>query len=234
MSTFNPTLAEVLGGLFDSIKPKKYVEFGNELEYLARMYPKSAEQSYGIDWSPIIDFLQLDQSVHIFPVTADIALHNAYILHFLYEPDLVFVNGFHRYEEVAKILLLIEQYCKKDTILLTTDTWPSDPNKCARPRKRDDDKIEGVGDNFRILNMYSKYRPDLKLENYNVCDGLLKITNLNPENAKKCLKNYIEVITDALNVPLEKRETKYDVRVSIVKVNNTEAQENVGSGIHIS
>ena len=223
---YSPTLANVLNFIYEKTNPKKFVEIGGRLEYLVNVHPENAEIIYGVDYEPVMTVRNCPSNIKLFPVTADYMLHSPYMLAHIYGPDLVLISGYNKFEEILKIIFLIEQYCKPETILLIPGTWPTDPKTCFRPSYGKEDCQ--VGDNYKVLNVLAKHRPDLVIKNFNIDQGLLSITNLNKELVKSCLKNFIGITTEFIDTDFFKRETKFDTKFDL---NNLGEKKH---GIHIS
>lgn len=175
---------EALELIHEQLKPNKYLEIGIRT---GKSLILSKCDSVGIDPNPILKF---NTDATIFKMTSDQYFkenHNQ-----LFQPDLVFIDGMHLFENVLKDFINVEKSSHKDTVILIDDIFPAHPAQALRKQRTN----KWCGDVWKIVFILITYRPDLHLFYLDTSPtGILLIKNINPKDSI-LLEQYDLILTD--------------------------------------
>lgn len=176
------------------LHPKKYLEIGIEDGYSINLTAKDT-LAVGVDPVPRGKY---NKNVEVFGITSDdFFKSNPTIKGEKLDAtkfDLIFIDGLHLYEYVLRDFINSEKLARKDSIIILHDTVPI--SEAAATRKIPVTGTAWTGDVYRIVPTLRKYRPDLKIETFNVApSGLCFITNLDP-NSTVLSDNYDKILNE--------------------------------------
>jgi len=233
----NPSISEVLTMLHAKLKPKQYLEIGGDGCSFVGYADKNTEV-VGVSHWPKWDLKKLPPNILIYPVTSDYFLHSSYMLRTI-NPDLILIDGFKKFEQIMKIFCMVEVYFGRPGVtVLIHDTSPTDPSAAIRPKFGSNEQPL-CGDGYKFLSILKK-RTDLKIQQLTCNTGLTIVTNLDKDNSL-FRDRMAFLVRDYLDLPLDKRETCFDISYDdYVAGNDTkqivkeEVKEEQEIGIHIS
>lgn len=168
---------DLLRRLHAELRPRRYLEigvrWGNSLG-VARC------PSIGIDPAFSIS-TELHTEVHLFRTTSDeyfareTPLAPVQGLPF----DLAFIDGMHLFEYALRDLINAERCCRPGSLIVFDDVLPRNAHEAARVRITS----AWTGDVFRILEVLSRYRPDMLAVPLDTTPtGLLVLLGLDPSS----------------------------------------------------
>ncbi|MEO5339027.1 MAG: class I SAM-dependent methyltransferase [Magnetococcus sp. MYC-9] len=179
----------VLHHMHQNFVPRTYLEVGVSTgKSIVLLDPRT--RGIGID--PLFKSLYgLPRNVSVYTMTSDDfftqidldAILNGQRL------DMAFIDGRHLFEYALRDFIHIERHCHSGSAVLFHDTYPVDPIVAMRHQ------LLGfaVGDPWKILPCFRKYRPDLQFHTIAVRpSGLTIVRNLDPDN--RVLQDNLEAI----------------------------------------
>lgn len=126
----------------------------------------------------------------LFQMTSDVFFRSVDAKQFLDgEPDLVFLDGMHKFEYLLRDFYNSEKICGKHSLIAVHDCLPLTRTMANRDEQVARAMSIGTnyenwwtGDVWKLIPILQKYRPDLRLIAVSAPPtGLLFITNLNPD-----------------------------------------------------
>ena len=136
------------------------------------------------------DVLQGRRRAHFFQMTSD-AFFNHYSLR-LFLPggaDVAFLDGLHHFEALLRDFINTERFCHDRSVILLHDCLPLNERMAERDFREDeaedaDTRTAWTGDVWRLLPILQKYRPDLRVQQFDCGPtGLIACTRLAPYRA---------------------------------------------------
>ena len=133
------------------------------------------------------DVLQGRRRAHFFQMTSD-AFFNHYSLR-LFLPggaDVAFLDGLHHFEALLRDFINTERFCHDRSVILLHDCLPLNERMAERDFREDeaedaDTRTAWTGDVWRLLPILQKYRPDLRVQQFDCGPtGLIACTRLAP------------------------------------------------------
>ncbi len=159
---------ETLKLIHKLVKPKKYLEIGVQK---GRSLALANCVSVGIDPKPRISF---KTDAIIYKMTSD-----EFFNKHTFQPDLVFIDGSHLFEQALRDFINCEKICHKDSVIVMDDIFPVHPSQALRKRRTQ----KWAGDVWKVYEILKEFRQDLILQPLDINPtGFLLISNVNPEN----------------------------------------------------
>lgn len=169
------------------LNPSLYVEIGVQLGYTLRLANETTK-IIGVDPEPMVEASSFVDA-EIFALTSDNFFAQT---NFDKTVDFAFIDGMHLFEFVLRDFINLEKVSSPRAIIAFHDTIPTDFDSSARERHTS----FWTGDVFKIVMVLKKYRPDLKMVNFDVTpSGLCLVKNLNSKSTI-LQDNYEEIIRD--------------------------------------
>ena len=113
--------------------------------------------------------------------------------------DLAFLDGLHHFEATLRDFINVERAAHRRTVVLVHDCLPPHLDMTSRvPRA-----VMWTGDVWRLLPIFKKYRPDLRVAALD-CEptGLVVCTGLDPASTT-LTANYHAILDEFANAPLD-------------------------------
>ena len=169
---------EMIGSLGKALDPKTYLEIGTDKgRSLAQM--KCASVAIDPDFRISGNVMEGKPVCHLFQMSSDRFFREFDLGAFL-KPcvDMAFLDGMHRFEFLLRDFANTERFCRRNSIILLHDCFPTTVEMTARVRG---DLVAWTGDVWKMLPALAKHRPDLRMV-YLDCPptGLVAVTNLSP------------------------------------------------------
>ena len=205
---------EILAHLHNIIKPKTYLEIGVQSGH---SIVHSLKKTLVVGVDPIDKIIyNLPRNTKMFFNTSDkfFAKQNVPKL-FKGKPiDFAFIDGMHLFEYVLRDFINTEKFCSEKSVITLHDCIPPD----AYISSREFHYGPWTGDVFKIVLILKKYRPDLKIYNYNhVC----VVLNLDPKNTV-VIDNYDEILNEYMDLTYD--DIAHDI-VEILSVRNMSQED---------
>lgn len=224
---------DVLDRLHRELAPALYLEIGVRKGASLALARRSA---VGVDPQPDIEY-DLAEMTRIFEMTSDrfFDVHSEEALAGR-APDLVFIDGMHRFEYALRDFMNVEAVSASGTVVAIDDIYPNHPVQASRTRRT----IVWAGDVWKLHACLSSYRPDLFLLPLDASPtGLLLVCGLDARNRvlwddyDSIIRRYREGESDA---PLSvlRREGAVDPHDHIVGALTREMTQRRSAAEHVS
>jgi SAM-dependent methyltransferase len=164
---------DVLARLHQELEPGFYLEIGVRH---GRSLSLARCPALGIDPAPEITE-ELGPQTRLISQTSDDFFRGPAREHLRQQPDLVFIDGMHRFEYVLRDFMHVERHCGASTLVVIDDVFPNHPAQAERVRRT----RVWTGDVWKIQHCLQTWRPDLKLLSIDAAPtGLLLVSGLDP------------------------------------------------------
>ena len=91
--------------------------------------------------------------------------------------ELVFIDGFHRFEYALRDFINASRHCAADALIVLHDVLPHDARMAARERETQ----AWTGDVWKVIPALKRYAPKLRITTFETAPtGLCVISNLDP------------------------------------------------------
>jgi hypothetical protein len=178
---------EFLGRLHEEMRPRTYLEIGVQTGATFRLAKCNA---VGID--PAFACKEFSNpKARLFEMTSDdfFAAHDLTAM-FPDGIDFAFIDGMHLFEFALRDFMNIERFSNKSSIVAIHDCYP--PNLEVAERQRI--IAEWCGDVWKLLPIFTRYRPDLEVKVYDCPPvGVVLVSGLSRGN-KALGKHYEEIV----------------------------------------
>lgn len=178
--------------LHDIIAPAHYVEIGIRHGYSLSLSPNA--EKIAIDPSYAAEDMEFEvHNVTFNKMTSDDFFAKNTLPHSF---DLAYIDGLHLFEYALRDYMNLEKYAKPGSIIIVDDVIP-------RNREEADRQPTGgawVGDVWKIIKCFEKYRPDLAASMHltgSEPTGCLVVTQPDPEN-RALSDNYDAILAEFL------------------------------------
>jgi capsular polysaccharide biosynthesis protein len=195
----------VLQRFHQAFKPQSYLEIGvadgATLE-LAECFSIGVDPRFAID-RPITK----DKSACcLFQMTSDNFFQNANPSAIFGRPvDMAFLDGMHLFEFLLRDFINVERHCKQNSIIFIHDCLPTDQYVGRREvndhalKTRSRHQAWWTGDVWKVLEILTKYRADLRVVIFNAFPtGLVAVTRLDPSSTLLA-DRYFDLVTEYKN-----------------------------------
>lgn len=198
----NHSLLDVLSFLFNKVRPKLFVTLGDHAKYV-QCVPQPI-LGLGVDPWPLMKLKELPPNQLVYPVTSDYFFHSPYMIKDLH-PDIVLISGFKRFEQVLRDVIFSEKLCQKNSVILVTNTVPLEEGDTDRADITT--SKHQTGDIFKIIPVYKKYRPDIKVSTITDVDkGVTIFENLDESN-HVLQHELVSAVGDVIDLTFDQRDT---------------------------
>lgn len=165
---------EVLERLHQTLRPINYLEIGVRH---GRSLALAEILAVGVDPDPDIK-VEFKAHVRVVRQESDAFFEGTDQI-LKEQPELVFIDGMHRFENVLRDFMNVEAISGDRTVVVIDDVSPNLPEQATRERKT----RVWTGDVWKIISCLKKYRPDLHLTLVDASPtGLLIISGLDRNN----------------------------------------------------
>ena len=208
----NPSLFDLLTFQFNRVRPKLFLTLGDHARYV-QCVPQPI-LGLGVDPWPTMNMKELPPNQQVYPVTSDYFFHSPYMIRDLH-PDIIMISGFKRFEQVLRDAIFSEKLCKKESIIMIMNTVPLAASDIDRadisPSQHQ------TGDVFKIIPIYKKYRPDIKISTITDIDmGFTILENLDEAN-HVLQTELVLAVQDVIDQKFEERDTSTDMTLDEYK-----------------
>lgn len=210
---------ELLSHLHQKIKPETYLEIGVQAGN-SIIRAQQETNVIGIDPLDCIMY-KLPANIQMFFQTSDDFFERKDVLNILNNKkiDLAFIDGMHLFEYALRDFINIEKLSHSKTIITLHDCIPSD----AYTSSRDFHEGSWTGDVFKIILVLKKYRPDLKIYNFN---DLCVVTNVDPLN-NSLQENYDHIVNEYINLTYDDIADNKEELLSIINKSPQEIKDEI-------
>lgn len=212
---------QLLSHLHKKINPKTYLEIGvNQGNSIVQVQAET--NAIGIDPFDSIMY-KLPKNIKIYFETSDAFFERPDISEILNNKkiDLAFIDGMHLFEYVLRDFINVEKLVHKNTIIALHDCIPSDSYMTTREFHSG----SWTGDVFKMIMVLKKYRPDLKIYNFN---SLCVVINVNPQN-KVLQENYDRIVDEYMNIAFDDIAANKEEILSVIDKSVEEIKEDINS-----
>ena len=159
-----------------ALAPRTYCEIGS---WLGQSLTLSRAPSIAIDPKPRIAF-QLEAPTRLYKMTSDEFFDRYDVGGLFGEPiDFGFVDGMHHVEYALRDFINMERHSHRSGVIAIDDILPSDMAYTTREQC----KGAWTGDIYRLLPILAEYRPDLRIDVYDVeIKGFCLVSKLDPDS----------------------------------------------------
>jgi len=210
---------ELLSHLHQRIKPETYLEIGVQA---GNSIIKAQQETNVIGIDPLDCIMyKLPANIKMFFQTSDDFFERKDVSNILNHKkiDLAFIDGMHLFEYALRDFINIEKLSGPNTVITLHDCIPSD----AYTSSRDFHEGSWTGDVFKIILVLKKYRPDLRIYNFN---DLCVVTNVNPLNT--ILKeNYDEIVNEYIDLTYDDIADNKEEVLSIINKSPQEIKDEI-------
>lgn len=148
------------------------------------------------------NFLEGRHRAHFFQMTSDdfFARHDLSV-YFPDGADLAFLDGLHHFETLLRDFISTERYCHQKSLVLLHDCLPLNERMAERQYRLDENensetRDSWTGDVWKLLPILRKYRPDLRLLQFDCGPtGLVGCTKLDP-HSRVLSENYQDIVAE--------------------------------------
>jgi len=163
------------------IKPASYIELGTATGGSLAQIPCDAvcvDPAFTIG-RPV--FLNRKRTFFFQMTSDDFFAENDLKTYFPAGVDVAFLDGLHLFEYLLRDFINVERFCNKRSIILLHDCLPGN---VAMTSRRFRPGIDWTGDVWKILPIFRKYRPDMRVLLVDCPPtGLVACSNLDPESS---------------------------------------------------
>ena len=208
----NPSLLDVISYQFNRIRPKVFLAIGDRARYV-QCVPQPI-LGLGVDPWPIMNLKSLPPNQQVYPVTSDYFFHSPYMVKELH-PDIILISGFHRFEQVLRDVIFAEKLCSNKSIIMVENTAPASQDDIDRA------DITAVahqtGDVFKIIPIFKKYRPEMKVSTLiDVDKGITIFENLDESN-HTLQYELVQAVEEVIDIPFADRDASTDMTFEAYK-----------------
>lgn len=202
----NLSLLELLKYMFNRLQPKMFITIGDRASYV-QCVPQPI-LGLGIDPWPLMSLKSLAPNQQVYPVTSDYFFHSPYMIKELH-PDIVMITGFHRFEQVLRDIMFAEKLCNNKSVIMINNTAPLSPDDIDRADITA--SAHQTGDVFKVIPIFKKYRPEVKVSTLiDVDKGVTIFENLD-ESSHILQHALVEAVGDVINIPYDQRDSSTDM-----------------------
>ena len=210
------TVLDVISYQFNRINPKLFIAIGDHAKYV-QCVPQPI-LGLGIDVWPSMNLKSLPANQLVYPVSSDYFFHSPYMIQHIH-PDIVLISGFYKFEQVLRDVMFSEKLCKKESIIMFTNTVPLADGDVER-----DDLVASnhhTGDVFKIIPIFRKYRPSVKISTLTDVDkGITILENLD-ESDHTLQHEMLQAAGDVFDLTFAQRDTSTDMTFEQYKAQNS-------------
>lgn len=188
---------DILSEIHRLYNPEIYFEIGVDLGVSIRLATRTA---IGVDPNPLIGGNVNAAEIH--KITSDSFFEQNLLKG--RKPDLVFIDGWHSFEQVIRDFRNVEKSLKETSIVVIDDILPTHPLQTSREWRVGPNGTVGMwtGDVWKFVPILKKYRPDLKITMLDSWPtGLICITNFDSNNTVLWSK-YDQIVKEWMNTPV--------------------------------
>lgn len=198
---------ECLGMTHAALEPSNYCEIGC---WLGQSTSLARAQTIVVDPKPHLAF-QVEAPTRIYKTTSDDFFERYDIRQLFGEPiDFGFIDGMHLVEFALRDFINIERNAHRGAVVAIDDILPADMAYTVR------EQCEGAwtGDVYRLLPILAEYRPDLRIDVYDVeLKGFCLVSGLDPDS--RALDEAMPEIERAIAAGRWKFETLEEMRAAL-------------------
>ncbi|MCA1748018.1 MAG: class I SAM-dependent methyltransferase [Parasphingopyxis sp.] len=187
-----------------ALEPRTYCEIGC---WYGPSLAVSRSPTIAIDPKPHIAF-QIEAPTRIYKMTSDEFFEQYDITELFGEPiDFGFVDGMHLVEFALRDFINMERNAHPGGVIAIDDILPADMAYTGRKQGQG----AWTGDVYRLLPILAEYRPDLRIDVYDVeIKGFCLVSNLDPDS--RVLEEAMAEIEQAIEQGRWKFETLEQLR----------------------
>lgn len=202
----NPSLLDVISFLFNRMNPKLFVTIGDRARYV-QCVPQPI-LGLGVDPWPLMSLKSLPPNQQVYPVTSDYFFHSPYMIKELH-PDIIMITGFHRFEQVLRDVMFAEKLCYNKSVILIDNTAPTSQDDIDRADITA--SAHQTGDVFKLIPIFKKYRPEMKISTLiDVDRGVTIFENLD-ESSHILQHALVQAVEDVIDIPYDQRDNSTDM-----------------------
>ncbi len=196
---------EFMEVLADALSPRTYFEIGTEAGHSLRSVRCDAV-CVDPDFEISQNVFQGRRVAHFFQMASDdFFAHYDLRIYLSCGVDLAFLDGLHHYEVLLRDFINTERYCHERSLVLLHDCLPLNERMAERQQRLDENedaetRHAWTGDVWKILPILRKYRPDLRIVQFDCgptgligCSGLDPQSQVLSENYDKILREFDDV-----------------------------------------
>lgn len=149
---------EVLQELHEAVKPKFYFEIGVQ-HGKSLMLSLLGTKALGVDPNPLVDLAD-DPNRKVLRMTSDdffVSEHFRVLQSTGESPDLVFIDGMHKFDFLVRDLLNVLRWVKEGAVIVIDDIFPNHPRQALPVRVT----RNWPGDVFKVISFLDHFFPSL-------------------------------------------------------------------------